>query len=222
MICMCARAGVRSSPASARRGRGPRSCTSPAVGSIRRSTGAPSVDLPQPDSPTSPSVSPAAHVEGHAVDRLAPCRGRRAPKSDRSRTGKCLTQRARRCEQRRAHADAAPARAAPSSSATRVPARQRSRAAAAPRAGSARRRTGSAARSGSRPAAPSRLGTMPSIAAAAPARVRERGIEPAGRACTDAAAARTARSTGACLDDLGPRTSPPLGRPSRRPRRGRG
>ena len=33
----------------------------------------PSVDLPQPDSPTSPSVSPALHVERHAVDRVHRC-----------------------------------------------------------------------------------------------------------------------------------------------------
>jgi hypothetical protein len=32
--------------------------TSPEVGSIRRSTQRPVVDLPQPDSPTRPSVSP--------------------------------------------------------------------------------------------------------------------------------------------------------------------
>ena len=34
--------------------------TAPAVGSIRRSTRRPVVDLPQPDSPTSASVSPRA------------------------------------------------------------------------------------------------------------------------------------------------------------------
>ena len=36
----------------------PSKVISPEVGSIRRSTQRPVVDLPQPDSPTSPSVSP--------------------------------------------------------------------------------------------------------------------------------------------------------------------
>ncbi len=36
----------------------PSKVTSPAVGSIRRRMHRPVVDLPQPDSPTSPSVSP--------------------------------------------------------------------------------------------------------------------------------------------------------------------
>ena len=43
--------------------------SSPAVGSIRRTSRRPSVDLPQPDSPTSPSVSPGAMSRRHAVDR---------------------------------------------------------------------------------------------------------------------------------------------------------
>ena len=38
----------------------PSKSISPDVGSIRRSTQRPVVDLPQPDSPTSPSVSPRA------------------------------------------------------------------------------------------------------------------------------------------------------------------
>ena len=41
----------------------------PAVGSISRSTSRPSVDLPQPDSPTSASVSPAVERKADAVDR---------------------------------------------------------------------------------------------------------------------------------------------------------
>ncbi len=36
----------------------PSNATSPEVGSIRRRIDRPVVDLPQPDSPTSPSVSP--------------------------------------------------------------------------------------------------------------------------------------------------------------------
>jgi len=38
----------------------PSNTTLPELGSIRRSTQRPVVDLPQPDSPTSPSVSPAS------------------------------------------------------------------------------------------------------------------------------------------------------------------
>ena len=61
----------------------------PAVGSISRSTVLPSVDLPQPDSPTRPSVSPWRDREADAVDRPAP--RRRARCSKPPRTGKCLT-----------------------------------------------------------------------------------------------------------------------------------
>ena len=42
----------------------------PPVGSSSRVISRPIVDLPQPDSPTTPRVSPAAHVEVDAVDRL--------------------------------------------------------------------------------------------------------------------------------------------------------
>ena len=42
----------------------------PAVGSSMRSTASPVVDLPQPLSPTRPSVSPRLQREAHAVDRL--------------------------------------------------------------------------------------------------------------------------------------------------------
>ena len=42
----------------------------PLVGSTSRSTLRATVDLPQPDSPTSPSVSPVADREADAVDRM--------------------------------------------------------------------------------------------------------------------------------------------------------
>ncbi len=42
----------------------------PLVGSISRSTLRATVDLPQPDSPTSPSVSPVAKREADAVDGM--------------------------------------------------------------------------------------------------------------------------------------------------------
>ena len=42
----------------------------PPVGSSRRMMQRAMVDLPQPDSPTTPSVSPLRHGEGDAVDRL--------------------------------------------------------------------------------------------------------------------------------------------------------
>ena len=47
----------------------------------------PTVDLPQPDSPTSDSVSPFVDVEGHAVDGIDQ-RGAAAEKPPRS--GKCF------------------------------------------------------------------------------------------------------------------------------------
>ena len=46
----------------------PSNRTAPAVGSIRRSSRRPVVDLPQPDSPTRPSVSPRAIDKIDAVD----------------------------------------------------------------------------------------------------------------------------------------------------------
>ena len=64
--------------------------TEPAVGSIRRSTSRPVVDLPQPDSPTSASVSPRRDLEADVLDRAhqadQPCGG-----PARGVTGKCLT-----------------------------------------------------------------------------------------------------------------------------------
>ena len=48
----------------------PSNQTSPAVGSISRRMQRPVVDLPEPDSPTSPSVSPGADLEADVVDRV--------------------------------------------------------------------------------------------------------------------------------------------------------
>ena len=63
--------------------------TEPAVGSIRRSTRRPVVDLPQPDSPTSASVSP------RAISKLTSSTARTSPTSLRRTTprviGKCFT-----------------------------------------------------------------------------------------------------------------------------------
>src|SRR5262249_10384503 len=59
----------------------------PAVGSISRSTVRPTVDLPQPDSPTSPSVSPASIV------KLTPSTANTVPAARCSsplRMGKCF------------------------------------------------------------------------------------------------------------------------------------
>jgi hypothetical protein len=66
----------------------PSNQTSPAVGSIRRRMHRPVVDLPQPDSPTSPSVSPALisnEMPSTAWTR-ATSREKRPPL-----IGKCLT-----------------------------------------------------------------------------------------------------------------------------------
>src|SRR5215831_15189947 len=59
----------------------------PAVGSISRNTVRPTVDLPQPDSPTSPSVSPASIV------KLTPSTAKTVPPARCNsllRTGKCF------------------------------------------------------------------------------------------------------------------------------------
>ena len=59
MICM-SRQSARNAAASSAVTLRPSNQTSPAVGSIRRRMQRPVVDLPQPDSPTRPSVSPGA------------------------------------------------------------------------------------------------------------------------------------------------------------------
>ena len=61
-----------SSPCSARDVRGRAKRISPAVGSISRMMQRPVVDLPQPHSPTRPSVSPGRDVEADAVHRMHP------------------------------------------------------------------------------------------------------------------------------------------------------
>ena len=69
MICI-ARRMARSSPRVERRQvRAVERRRCPAVGSIRRSTSRPSVDLPQPDSPTSAQRLARREREAHAVDR---------------------------------------------------------------------------------------------------------------------------------------------------------
>ena len=66
--------------------RRPSNRTAPAVGSIRRNSRRPVVDLPQPDSPTRPSVSPRAIVKIDAVDGAAPAaRCRRASRRGRAK-----------------------------------------------------------------------------------------------------------------------------------------
>ena len=60
----------------------------PAVGSIRRSTSLPTVDLPQPDSPTRHSVSPG--LDREARRRRPPSPARRAPRAGRAAAGKCF------------------------------------------------------------------------------------------------------------------------------------
>src|SRR5262245_39531265 len=60
----------------------------PDVGSISLTIMRAAVDLPQPDSPTSPSVSPGnTENEMPSTANTEPCRRPKAPR----RTGKCLT-----------------------------------------------------------------------------------------------------------------------------------
>ncbi len=81
MICISRRSRLRSPPASARTSR-PSNETCPSVGSIRRSRHRPTVDLPHPDSPTSPSVSP------RKMSNVTPSTARTT--SSLAFTGKCL------------------------------------------------------------------------------------------------------------------------------------
>ncbi len=69
IICIARRRSRKARASSAPRS-SPSNSTWPALGSIRRSSRRPSVDLPQPDSPTTPSVSPG------------PRRGRRRRRPD--------------------------------------------------------------------------------------------------------------------------------------------
>ena len=99
MICIVA----ARAPCSSRRrelasGRCRRTRSSPAVGSISRSSVRPSVDLPQPDSPTRPSVSPRARPAGRR--RRRPARAPTVRRSSPACTGKYFLT-PRRLEQRR-------------------------------------------------------------------------------------------------------------------------
>ena len=164
-----------SAPDSEARSR-PAKRTLPAVGSSRRRASRPTVDLPQPDSPTSASVSPAAHVEGDAIDGPHD-RRRRAPSSDRRAT-KCLVTLSS-AKERRAHATSASSGAF-----------QQREACPAPRSarGGARLRQRSSA-NGQRVAkrqpvkAPARLGTLPEMVASRSRRADEQrnGAEQADR-----------------------------------------
>src|SRR5215207_7112261 len=65
----------------------PRKLISPLVGSIKRRIVRPNVDLPHPDSPTKPRVSPSL------IDRLTPSTALTAPlprENNPSPTGKCF------------------------------------------------------------------------------------------------------------------------------------
>ena len=208
----CVEAGDRRSPSKR---------TAPAVGSIRRRTSRPIVDLPQPDSPTRPASRRGA------MSKVTPSTARTVPTALRQTTprvtGKCLTRPLDLEHGRVAHARAPCASSTGAfQQATRWPGAD-ARAAAAARLAAARgRRTGSAARSGSPCGWSTGLGTVPSIVdSRSRVAVERAGSSPAGRACRDAAGRRTARATGA-LSTIGRRTSRPRRRPSRRPRRGRG
>ena len=171
MICMSRRSARSSSLVERGDVLRRRTSTSPEVGSISRRMQRPVVDLPQPDSPTRPSVSPAVEVEADAVDRMharRPCATSRPPL-----TGKCFDQIA---DAQQRFASSAMLLG---TDAGDLVAAARSRAAAASPPCSRRWRSGSAARSGS-PAA-GRAGSAPcrrSPRAAASVAARSmRGIE---------------------------------------------
>src|SRR5262249_38296110 len=86
MICMSRRA-ARSSPSESKPRSRPAKFTAPPVGSSSRSTSRPVVDLPQPDSPTNASVSPA---ESSKLTSSTACPTWRRPRRP-LRTGKCFT-----------------------------------------------------------------------------------------------------------------------------------
>ena len=119
---------------------------SPAVGSISRRMQRPVVDLPEPDSPTSPSVSPLAMSKltlSTACTRLG-FAGEEAA-ADREVLGQVLD-----AQERLGHRAAISRRARPAR--RRPRGRRRHRAAAARPGGTSASRSGSAARSGSRAA----------------------------------------------------------------------
>ena len=79
----------------------PSSISPPAVGFSRQTTARPEVDLPEPDSPMTPKVSPARIGEAHAVDRLhrlGPARASKNGRAGRSPRRCCSCDRARHGE----------------------------------------------------------------------------------------------------------------------------
>ena len=146
----------------------------PAVGSISFSTVLPMVDLPQPDSPTSPSVSPLGDGEADAVDRphLADA-ALQQPAMDREMLHEALDlQDGASLMRARPHALDSPSR--------RRCGRRRHRRPAAPRRGSARWRSRSAAAkaqptigrvsSGTRPGISCSRGRVPAASASTSSR----------------------------------------------------
>ena len=166
----------RSTPSNSRR---------PADGSIRRSTHRPTVVLPEPDSPTSPTMVP------RLTSKLTPSTARTAP----ARLGKCFA-RSRTLSKASASLIARHA----SSSGCDAPGRPP---AAAVLRRSARRARRSAARSCSREAARGRSGPARRSASGGAARRKRRGrgrrsgCRRGGRACRGASDGRRGRSTGA-------------------------
>ena len=165
----------------------------PAVGSISRISSRPSVDLPQPDSPTRPSVSPAAisksTTSSTARSAYRRCGAKKPPGADREMLGEAdgLEQRRHRRGELR-DADAGGGRGRRRTSTAAASARRRPRLHGAQR-GAKRQPRGAPRRLGQR----ARDRHQP-LAILRPATARN----PAGRACRDAAAGRTAASTGAC------------------------
>ena len=164
----------------------------------------PVVDLPQPDSPTRPSVRP------RAIAKSTPSTARTAPISRANRMplviGKCLV-RPDRLDQRRVRrwrrSSDARRRARRESGSRCGGCRPRGGPAAARSTAGRRRRRrawrrGSAARSGSRAAARTGSAPRPGSPAAARARRRARGCCRAGPRCRDGAAARRSDGRAAC------------------------
>ena len=170
----------------------------------------PVVDLPEPDSPTRPSVSPARDLEADAVDRLArgrPSARRASPRWTGNRFVRSVDP-----EQRavgRSHRDRLAAGARARSRVRRahpVAGPDLAQLAAARRRSRRRvRRTGSAARSGSRRAGRRGPAAGPGSRSAAPRgrpRPRAAAARRAAPPCTDAPGWSNSSRTGRLLDDL--------------------
>ena len=189
--CAWRRIGARAGFARARTRPARRSACGPAVGSIRRSTSRPTVDLPEPDSPTSASVLPASTVKLDAVDRLHMVASRPAEARERRAT-KCFTS-----------PSASTRAAAHATSLSSGARRQRDqRAAEIDRPAAARRgtppaRTDSGRRSGSRPAARSCRAARRRSRRAGRRADRAAGSRRAARPCRDARGASNSASAGA-------------------------